>query len=341
MQRRRKVRASVGLMAAGAVALSACGASSTSAGASASPGVQGSKHFVVGLAMSQITDPYFVVMHNFFVSEGQKLGITVKTLNANGSVAQQTAQVDSLISSGVNAIAISALDDTSIVSAIRLANQAHIPVFLVDTDANASQMAKLHASRVEVVESNNYQCGTDVGQEFVGWYNTVHPSQVNIGEVVLPLASSTALRRAGFWQEVKNLPNVRIVATANGDASYTQGLQVTTEMLQGHPDINVIYTDTGPAGVGVVKAIESLHDLGKVSVFGNSSLVPNQVDIQQGRWIGGATQYPAKEAITEMDNIKAYLTGHKVPSQVFIPCLPVNQTNVAAALAYSRSVGLQ
>ncbi len=44
-------------------------------------------------------------------------------------------------------------------------------------------------------------------------------------------------------------------------------LQKTTEMLQAHPDINLIWADTGPAAQGALRAVKSLNAQAKVYGF--------------------------------------------------------------------------
>jgi ribose transport system substrate-binding protein len=286
--------------------------------------------------MYSLTNPYFAAMKSSFVTNGAKYGIKVNVEASNGDEATQLSQIQSFIQQHVNAVAIVPQDSNSIVTAVKALNQAHIPVFFIDANANMQIMKEDGASEVEAVESNNFAGGVTVGEELVKYLG--HNPSAQVGVVNFPTASSTQARDAGFFSVIKKYPGIHVVSTLNGNVSPVTGLQVGSEMLQGHPNMTIIFSDTGPAALGVMQAIQSEHKQGKVNLFGFSSARPNIKAIENNSiYKAGVRQQPTVEAQIEVANIYKYLNHKKIPAQVLVPVPAVTKAN--AKVSYSRSFG--
>ncbi|KLU59672.1 D-ribose-binding periplasmic protein precursor [Peptococcaceae bacterium CEB3] len=318
--------------------LAGCGQASTgSSAAGTQPGSARSssgKKYTIGVSMYSLTNPYFAAMKDSFVTNGAKYGVTVNVEASNGDEATQLSQIEGFIQQRVNAVAIVPQDSNSIVTAVKALNEAHIPVFFIDANADMNVMKQDGATEVEAVESDNYQGGVQVGKEVVAYLGS--KPQADIGIVNFPTASSTQARDAGFLSVIKKYPGIKVVSTLNGNVSPVTGLQVGSEMLQGHPNMTLIFSDTGPAALGVMQAIQSQHKQGKVALFGFSSARPNIKAIQDNSiYKAGVRQQPAVEAQIEVENMYKYFNHKSVPPQVLVPVPAVTKQNAQASYAAS------
>ncbi|AUW94324.1 hypothetical protein BXT84_10555 [Sulfobacillus thermotolerans] len=309
------------------MAIAGCGTTQTAAGTT-------SHSKVIGVSMYSLTNPYFAAMKKSFIENGKKDGLQVEVEASNGDQSTQLAQIETFIQQHVAAVAIVPQDSNSIVTAIKELNQAHIPVFFVDSNANTKLMAQDGAHEVEVVESNNYTGGQTVGQEMVDHYGK--NAHVEIGIVNFPTASSTQERDAGFLSVIHQYPGYHVVSTLDGNVSPVTGLQVATDMMEAHPHLQAIFSDTGPAALGVDQAITSMHKQGQVDLFAFSSARQNIAEIENNSvYKAGAMQQPKVEAQVEVANIAKYLDHKSVPSRVLIPVLGVTKANAASRLPLS------
>ena len=320
--------------------LSGCGQATTSSSATSTQTntaqTSSAKKYTIGVSMYSLTNPYFAAMKDSFIKNGAKYGMTVNVEASNGDEATQLSQIEGFIQQHVNAVAIVPQDSNSIVTAVKALNQANIPVFFIDADADASVMKKDGATEVEAVESDNYQGGVQVGKELVQYLGS-NP-KADIGVVNFPTASSTQARDAGFFSVIKQYPGIKVVATQNGNVSPVTGLQVGSEMLQGHPNMSIIFSDTGPAALGVMQAIQSQNKQGKVALFGFSSARQNIKAIEDNSiYKAGVRQQPTVEAQTEVDNMYKYLNKQSVPRQVLVPVPAVTKDN--SQHSYEASFG--
>jgi ribose transport system substrate-binding protein len=323
----------IAMIGAAGVLLTVCGAAIPSTTSARNSTVHG-KPITVGVSMYSLTNPYFAAMKQSFIQHGKKYGIKVEVEASNDDQATQLAQIESFIQQHVAAVAIVPYDSSSIVTAVQALNRAHIPVFFVDANANMAVMNRDHAHEVEVVESNNRTGGVTVGREMVKFFGP--KAHIQIGMINFPTASSTQLRDAGFLSVIHRYPGYQVVSTLNGNVSPVTGLQVATEMIEAHPQMRAIFSDTGPAALGALQAIKSLKKVGKIDLFGFSSARQNIVAVEQNSiYKAGAMQQPKVEAAVESRNIWLYLHHHPVPKQVLIPVLPVTKQNAKAMLPLS------
>ncbi len=292
------------------------------------------KKFVLGVSMYTLTNPYFAAMAKSFQQNGAKIGLQVHVASANGDQVTQLSQIQTFIQQHVSAVAIAPQNSVPIVTAVEALNKARIPVFFIDSNADPKIMALDKAHEVEVVQSNNFLGGKIIGQELVR--SLGRKPQAVVGIVNFPEAQSCRLRDAGFLSVIHKYPGIKVVTTLDGKASPPEGLSVASEMITGHPTMNVIFSDNGPDSQGIVQAIRSQGKTGKVSLFGFSSSRQNILYVQQNSiFKAGAQQMPVEEAKIEVANIWKYLHGKHVPSQVLAPVPGVTKANIHTALARS------
>ena len=134
-----------------------------------------------------------------------------------------------------------------------------------------------------------------------------------IGIVTEPNEIPTVQRSKGFKSVFAGNPNVKVVQEVNGLVKPDVSLQKTTEMLQAHPEINLIWADTGPAAQGALRAVKSLGSTAKVYGFAISEFPV------EAQYPAAAAQEPYEYAKITLKQIKDYLDGKEVPKEVLRP----------------------
>ena len=90
----------------------------------------GSGEITIGISMDALDSQFWVANLNAMREEARKQGVRVVEVIAEGDAQRQNQQIDTLIAQKVSAIIIAPKDGTAIVSAIRKANSAGIPVIM-------------------------------------------------------------------------------------------------------------------------------------------------------------------------------------------------------------------
>lgn len=312
---------STALMAAGVLALSLAGCSNaaTDTSPSASPGNNALPASctggtpTIGVALPNTVNPYYVAMKKSFEDHGKELGYDVKVAIANDSDSNQLAQIDSFVQQGVCAVALNAVNSGPGAASVAKLNAAKIPVFTVNVIVSDKDLKTQNASYVQYVGADQVAGGKQMGEQALK--DLGKDAKIVAGIIGNPDQIPTNQRDEGFTTALKTNPNAKVTNTVNGKIDPSVSLQVTGDLLQGNPDLNVIFADAGPHAVGALQAIAQQNKADKVKVYAFCAADTPLKD----NYAACAAQEPAEYAKITVDNIKTFLGGGKVENQVLQP----------------------
>lgn len=292
----------------------------------AAPAAHAQDKKVLGVALPNLTNPYYVAMKKSFEENGAKQGFDVRVMIADNDDAKQLSQIQTLVQQGVSAVALNCVSSGPCVASVSELNQAKIPVFTINLLPDPDGL-KAEGLKVEqAVQTDQKAGGVYIGQQLLKDIGA--DGKAVIGIVGEPTSVSANARDDGFKEALASNPNVKFVALVNGKVEETTSLKVTTEMLQGNPDITVVYSDTEPAALGAIAAIQQIgRDDVKLYAFVDKLGVKH---IEENSILkAGAIQEPAKLAQIQVENIKKFLDGEKLEPVIDSPPLLVNKDNAA------------
>ena len=288
---------------------------------------RGSK--VLGVALPNLTNPYYVAMKKSFETNGAAQGFTVKVLIADNDDAKQLSQVQSFVQQGVSAVALNCVSSGPCVASVSELNKAKIPVFTVNLLPDPKALKERNLTVVQAVQTDQKAGGKYIGEQLL---TDLGPNgSAIVGVVGEPTAVAANTRDEGFKEAVAANPKVKVVALVNGKVEETTSLKVTTEMLQGNPQINVVYSDTEPAALGALAAIKQLGR-NDVQLYAFVDKVGVKHIAENTYLKAGAIQEPAKLAEIQVANIKKFLAGETLEPVVDSPPLLVNKGNATGTV---------
>ncbi len=221
------------------VALAGCGNSSGSASGAASEG--GGKKLKVGSLVYDTTVPYFTPMIAGEKKAAEEMGVDLDIQNGQGDLSKQIAVVQQFIAQKKDVLVIAASDSKGIAPAVKLANQAGIPVI-------ANQTVIDGAESVTYVGSDNVTYGRYLGKGVC----QLTGGKGNIAVIMGILGSSPQFdRKQGLTEELaKSCPDVKILAEATANWDNTKALAVGQDFLNRFPQGKLdLIVDQGPEGV--------------------------------------------------------------------------------------------
>ncbi len=281
---------------------------------------------VLGVSLPNLTNPYYVAMKKSFEENGVKQGFEVRVLIADNDDAKQLSQIQTLVQQGVAAVALNCVSSGPCVASVSELNQAKIPVFTINLLPDQEGLKAENLKVEQAVQTDQKAGGAYIGKQLLADIGA--EGKAVIGIVGEPTSVSANARDAGFKEALASNPNVKFVALVNGKVEETTSLKVTTEMLQGNPDITVVYSDTEPSALGAIAAIQQLgRDDVKLYAFVDKLGVKHIEDNTTLK--AGAIQEPAKLAQIQVENIKKFLDGEKLAPVIDSPPLLVNKDNAS------------
>ena len=301
------------LLSAGIPLASAGAAGNGTVVAKKLPASCGVKTPILGVSLPDSTNPYYVAMRQGFIQAAKANGMIAKVAIAGDSDITQLAQVESFIQQKVCAVALNPNNSSPAVADVKALNKAGIPVFTVNVLVDQPTMKRQKASIVQFLGADQVEGGRVMGQ--LALKELGKHAKMVIGIVGYPTSVTTAQRDSGFLEALKSDGNVSVKAKVNGQVDAGVSLQVTSSMLQGNPNMNVIYADTGPATLGALKAVDQLGRAKKISIYGFCA-ADTKVS---GAYKACTAQQPADYAKRVVENVRAYLHGKAVLTTILRP----------------------
>ncbi|MEZ3178201.1 substrate-binding domain-containing protein [Streptomyces pimonensis] len=281
-------------------------------------GASGAGKQRIGLSLSTLNNPFFVQIRAGAEEEAKRLGVDLTVTDAQNDASQQANQLQNFTSGSLSAVVVNPVDSDAAGPAVRGANKAGIPVVAVDRGVNEADTAALVAS--DNVEGG--ALGAEALAEKLGGKGTIVVLQGQAG------TSASRERGAGFAEGLKDHPGIKVVAKQPADFDRTKGLDVMTNLLQAHPDIDGVFAENDEMALGAIKALGSRA--GKsVQVVGFDGTPDGLKAVEAGTLYASVAQQPSELGRIAVRNALRAAGDEKVESMVKVPVKVVTKENVA------------
>ncbi len=210
----------------------------------------------VGVAMYTLGAPYFAAQVAAAEDQAKKAGCTVTTADGQNDMAKQIADVEDMISKGINLLILNPRDPEGLVGTADAATAAGVKVVIMDSSINPK------ANVVTQVRSSNDQNGYLVGQ----WL----ADQTKGKDLKIILLSGDKGnevgrdRRLGVFKGLvegqlvnEGHTSFEVVGQGWGGWSHEGGLAAMEDLLTAHPDANVVLGENDSMVLGAIKALEA------------------------------------------------------------------------------------
>jgi ribose transport system substrate-binding protein len=127
------------------------------------------------------------------------------------------------------------------------------------------------------------------------------------------------LRIKGFEEVIAKHRGISIVAKLPGLGQRDRSFRAAQDILQAHPDVNLIFAVNDPTALGVVAALEGAGKLSQVKVIGFDGQPEAKAAIRDGKIYADAVQYPKRIGKLAVDQVTKYLAGENVEPATLIP----------------------
>ncbi|MBA2950382.1 ABC transporter permease/substrate-binding protein [Streptomyces himalayensis] len=273
----------------------------------------------LGLSLSTLNNPFFVQIREGAQEAAKKAGADLTVTDAQNDASQQANQLQNFTSEGLGSIIVNPVDSDAAGPAVRAANKADIPVIGVDRGVNKADTAAL-------VASDNVAGGRLAAK-------TLAEKLGGTGEIVILQGqagtSASRERGAGFAEGLKDYPGIKVVAKQPADFDRTKGLDVMTNMLQAHPDVDGVFAENDEMALGAIKALGGKAGT-SVAVVGFDGTPDGLKAVKAGTLYASVAQQPKELGRIAVENALKAAEGEKVSETVKVPVKVVTSENVDA-----------
>lgn len=325
------------------ISLAACGGNSNEAGTDNTPAEaqttdegseEGSEETAkdnsdikIAYIVKAMSDQFWIDMKEGADQTAKDLGITVdfQAPEKETDVEVQIQYVENAITSGYDAIVLSAADSKALNPAIVKANEANIPVILVNDTIDMDAL-EADGGKVETyVGIDQYAAAALAGEYAV--------ENLDGGQVALleGIAGVDALdqRLDGFKDKIEEADGFEIVASQTANCDRNEAFNVVQNILTSNPDVSVIWAVNAEMGQGAIQAIEQTGKSG-IYVFDFDASDDDMETIEAGTLAGSVAQYPNLQAEAAIQACLDVLDGKTLEEHTVTKAELITQDNLSA-----------
>ena len=317
-------------------ALTGCGSNGADGSNGSSDGTSGggsgSKGEIALLPMT-LDNEFYVAMKNGAQEKCDELGygLIAQSGISHGDAAEQLQLMETMIQKKVKAIMITPCSSTGIISGIKKANEAGIPVIILDTEVDRDALAEQGAETLTYIGSDNYNGGKVAG-EYAKKISEEKGETLNTIIITgVPGQENMELRKQGFIDAAGD--HVNVVATQNADSDFNKGYDVVTNILTSNKDVDFIYCCNDLMALGALRATKEAGLA--IDVLGFDGITDAFNSIKEGGLIGSVAQKPADMAIIGVEMADKALNGEEVETKVNTDLAVADASDVDEWLAYA------
>ncbi len=297
----------------------------------------GKSHYV-GWVPPALTSPFHVKMRDGALKAAADLGwkLEVQSPASESDFAGQVTLVQQLIQKGVEAVSINPIQVEAMITGVKAANAANIPVFMHNFITPLSQ-----GNVTEYVGYDQWGGAEKLGIYTCGLlakkYSTTPAAAHGKVYILLGIESIFSHRRTQGYQAgiTETCPGVTIVGQQTAEWDRAKGADVAAAALQKTPDIDVFYGNSDEMAIGASLAATKLgltinKDFFAIAIDGND---PTLDLIKQGKFTATLGVDPYRMGQTVVTQMQKVLNGEKLPQFLLTPSTVVDASNITDYVA--------
>ena len=313
---------SVLLVLAMILTMAACGSkpAETTAPQTSPNTADGEKTVKIGLSIAGMTMPYYVRMYEGFLAAAEKEGYEVIFADGGSDAESTVKAVEDLISSGINALAVSTNFSEALVDAFATCKEQGIPVFYI---GNLQLIPDVQASMTFWEGTRSDSAGYLGGLWMANYLDSInYKKDLNVVQVSL-IHDTLQQRYEGFAKGLTEKGYTVNLVNTVGDLTRENSLAGCEDMLTAHDDLDIFY---GTAGTSALGAYDATQNAGRTEVmvvgFDGEDEELKHID-EGGNYIATICQDPVGESEVTVEAIKTVLGGgsveggHETPAKVY------------------------
>ena len=281
------------------------------------------KDITIGFIPMTLDNEYFITMVNAAEQEAERQGVSlsVQAGQSHGSAEEQLQIVESMITNKVDAICIVPSSSAGLLTALKKAQEAGIPVINLDTKLDAELLEQAGINTVPFIGTNNYDGAKIAGEYALEVLNGSGKVAILTG---ISGQQNAADRRNGFFDAVDG--KLEVVAEQSADWEIEKGYNAAQNIIQANPDLVLIFASNDNMGLGAVRAVK---ESGKtIKVIGYDAINEALNSVQQDGLIGTVAQFPAEMGIKGIQAALTLIDGGKVEDVTYTETRLILKDNV-------------
>lgn len=261
---------------------------------------------------------FFKTIANSITEAAEADGNSTVIVNAEQDSAKQIQIIEDFITQGVDAVFLNPVDRDAIAPALEMLNESGIPI--INFDSSVANLDLVDA----YVATDNVQAGILCAEAMIEDF----PDGGEIAVLNYPANSACLDREQGFLDTIEG-HGLEVVATFDAEGTVEKGQEITSDILQAHPNLKAIFSINDQAGMGAYAACSiSDADVAIYGVDGNPD-AKSVINEEGSIYKMTAAQSPIKMGATCYETAISLLSGEALEEkQIDVPVFAIDIDNV-------------
>jgi len=277
------------------------------------------KQIVIGVTLQDLSNEWIAMMKDAIVERANKYpGMEVQVVDAQGDANKQINQVETFISSHVDAIVICPRDADQLIPCCQEAVSKGIPVIC----ASALLSKEVGQSTVTAANENG-------GKMLMQWVSDKLGGKGNIAIMRGPIGASAEIQRfAGFDSVIKATPGLQVVFDQTANWSREEAMTLMENWLSTGKQIDALVAQNDEMALGALQAIKAAGKLNDIIIVGMDGIADALDSVEAGELNCTAFQSAIGQGYGSIDTAYKAITGEKVEQLVDIGWTIVTEDNL-------------
>jgi ribose transport system substrate-binding protein len=220
---------------------------------------------------------------------------------------QQIQVVENFIAQRVDGMVLAPLDNRALVAPTERAIRARVPVVIIDS-ALKSQMP---ASYISTDNFKGGQLGAQHLSKILGGKGNVILLRYQVG------SASTEEREAGFMDEIKKHPGIKVISQDQyAGATRDSAQKAAQNLFNRYKEVDGIFCPCEPVTIGVLNALKDIGKTASVKLVGFDSGTQSVEGLKNGSVNGLVVQNPLKMGYLGVMTMVDHIKGKRVPRRI-------------------------
>lgn len=259
-----------------------------------------------------------------FVYAAERAGVEMIVLNSDYDVEKEIANIESLITQGVDGMCVFTFNESGANIAAKKAAEAGIPLVVTD---NVGQVLKQDADIVACIDFDWQAMGNDWAE-----YIAEHFPGEKIAMVTgLFEHVPVQMYRSTFEPRVKELGKNEIVAIRDGKYDPSVAVNQAQDLIESGLDFSVLFVGNEDMAAAIIRMLKSRDLLNNpIKVIAQNGSPVGIPLVKDGSLTYTISSSPGWEGMISFLALHAYVTGKKTElnQQIMLPITPVNMTTI-------------
>jgi ribose transport system substrate-binding protein len=280
--------------------------------------------------MPPVINPYYGAIEQGAKAKAEELGVEMVTFSPSGDsdIAGQMKQLQDVATQGFDGVILSTHDENAAGPLVQKLDDAGIPVIIFNSDI-ANFPAPVSAVVGYAQRKATHALGDAIAKKFNG--------KAMVGVLEGQAGYHSTERIGGFLDAFKPFPDMKIVASLPTTWDADTANKATLDMMQAHPEINLIVAANDFEAIGAVKALKGLNRT-DVEVYGNDGATEGLEEIAAGDIQGTSNTVPYTMGQITMQVMMDVLNGTYPGGYLETPAIQTFPDDVARFLCHPETI---